>query len=274
MPSAVVSAGAGHTACFLSVLAGDGSDANANQSVSLYTWGQGEDGQLGHGDSEDVSRPREVTEFADANVQMVCCGAHHTIAVVTGAPDQSQVREVYAWGWGDFGRLGTGDHFDRTSPAIVPLFSGVAIQHVACGDSHCLVVTGTGQLYTFGRNQNGQLGLGDTDDRLAPCLVKSLLDKNETVNAAAGGAEHSAVTTSGGHMFTFGWGRYGNLGHGHCDDVHVPQRVEALVQKNVFAKEPICGWRHSAALTDEGSCFISQIPPPRFKPLFDVHGRH
>ena len=67
---------------------------------------------------------------------------------------------------------------------------------------------------------------------------------------AAGGAEHSAITADGGTMYTFGWGRYGNLGHGHTRDLHVPTRVEGL--EGQMVTDPICGWRHSAALTDQG----------------------
>jgi hypothetical protein len=45
---------------------------------------------------------------------------------------------------------------------------------VACGDTHTLVCTEAGELFTFGRNQNGQLGLGDTCDVLAPRRVTDL----------------------------------------------------------------------------------------------------
>ena len=240
MPVAEVCAGAGHTACLLSAVA-----VETPAAVSLYTWGQGEDGQLGHHDTEDISRPREVADLADVELEKVTCGAHHTIAVAT-APE----REVYAWGWGDFGRLGTGDPGDRHAPTPVRALRGVHVEHVACGDSHCLVVARDGTLFSFGRNQNGQLGLGDTEDRLSPCVVQFFRDVGTRVRRAAGGAEHSAVTDARGAMYTFGWGRYGNLGHGHARDLHVPTLVESLEGQHVT--DPICGWRHSAALTDGG----------------------
>ena len=185
MPVAEVCAGAGHTACLLSAVA-----VETPAAVSLYTWGQGEDGQLGHHDTEDISRPREVADLADVELEKVTCGAHHTIAVAT-APE----REVYAWGWGDFGRLGTGDPGDRHAPTPVRALRGVHVEHVACGDSHCLVVARDGTLFSFGRNQNGQLGLGDTEDRLSPCVVQFFRDAGTRVRRAAGGAEHSAAVS-------------------------------------------------------------------------------
>ena len=76
MPSAVVSAGAGHTACLLS---DTGSETPDEKRVSLYCWGQGEDGQLGVGDSEDTHRPKEVTDLSDMKVEGICCGAHRAV---------------------------------------------------------------------------------------------------------------------------------------------------------------------------------------------------
>ena len=244
-----VSAGASHSACLYSghpEVVDVSSDSSVTPAATtLYTWGQGEDGQLGHRDSEDTHYPKEVDALQHVRLATICCGANHTIAVSAG-PE----RELYAWGWGDFGRLGQGDPGDRLVPTPVSSLSGIVIQHVACGDSHCLVVAEDGKLFTFGRNQNGQLGLGDTEDRLKPTPVASLWADGVRVMKAAGGAEHSAITADGGTMYTFGWGRYGNLGHGHTRDLHVPTRVEGL--EGQMVTDPICGWRHSAALTDQG----------------------
>ena len=56
-------------------------------------------------------------------------------------------------GWGDFGRLGTGDCKDVFIPAPVPALSGRSVVGVACGDTHTLVVVDSGELFAFGRNQ-------------------------------------------------------------------------------------------------------------------------
>ena len=189
MPVAEVCAGAGHTACLLSAVA-----VETPAAVSLYTWGQGEDGQLGHHDTEDISRPREVADLADVELEKVTCGAHHTIAVAT-APE----REVYAWGWGDFGRLGTGDPGDRHAPTPVRAARRsrgarrVRGQPLPGGGARRNAVS-------FGRNQNGQLGLGDSEDRLSPCVVQFFRDAGTRVRRAAGGAEHSAVTDARCHV--------------------------------------------------------------------------
>lgn len=123
---------------------------------------------------------------------------------------------------------------------------------VACGDTHTLVVTeGDGALYTFGRNQNGQLGLGHTHDCLSPQPVLEL--QGERVLSVACGSEHSLAATERGTVYAWGWGRYGNLGDGESSDRYLPTRVHGLDGVRVVEAE--CGWRHSAVVTDAGHVY-------------------
>jgi alpha-tubulin suppressor-like RCC1 family protein len=97
-----------------------------------------------------------------------------------------RTRECLPWGcWstsacllsiprGDFGRLGHGDCNDVFLPRPIAALSGRSIVRVACGDTHTLATTAEGRLYSFGRNQNGQLGLGNTNDCILPHLVEAL----------------------------------------------------------------------------------------------------
>lgn len=78
-------------------------------------------------------------------------------------------------------------------PRPVSGLRGVSVSVVACGDTHTLVVSADGRLYCFGRNQNGQLGLGTTADALAPERVEAL--GGAVVTGAACGSEHSLVCT-------------------------------------------------------------------------------
>jgi hypothetical protein len=75
---------------------------------------------------------------------------------------------------GDFGRLGHGECVDVFIPRAIDALRGRAIVRVACGDTHTLAVTEGGELYSFGRNTNGQLGHGNTDDSLVPRLIEAL----------------------------------------------------------------------------------------------------
>lgn len=78
------------------------------------------------------------------------------------------------WCRGDFGRLGHGDCRDVFIPAPIPNLSGINIAAAACGDTHTLVATDAGEVFSFGRNQNGQLGTGTDVDSLIPQRVTAL----------------------------------------------------------------------------------------------------
>ena len=75
---------------------------------------------------------------------------------------------------GDFGRLGHGDCQDVFLPRLISAFTGIRIARLAAGDTHSLAVTASGQLYSFGRNANGQLGIGTNLDSPSPVLVTAL----------------------------------------------------------------------------------------------------
>lgn len=65
----------------------------------VLSWGRGEDGQLGHGDAEDRQAPQAVFSLLNRGVAALTCGAEYSMAV---SPAEKQ---LFAFGWGDFGRL-------------------------------------------------------------------------------------------------------------------------------------------------------------------------
>jgi alpha-tubulin suppressor-like RCC1 family protein len=108
---------------------------------TLCSWGRGEDGQLGHGDAYDGLVPTMLSGFEPPGITLVICGADHTTAY------SKDERQVYSWGWGDFGRLGHGNSSDVFTPQAVKALQGLKIMQIACGDSHCLAVTMDGEVH-------------------------------------------------------------------------------------------------------------------------------
>lgn len=206
------------------------------------SWGRGEDGQLGHGDAEERLRPQAIFGLINRSVSGVHCGAEYSVAV------SRENKMIYSWGWGDFGRLGHGDCKDAFVPTPISTLSGKVVVSLACGDTHTLLATSCGALYSFGRNQNGQLGHGTTSDDLEPRQVEALSEKR--VTKVACGAEHSVCCTDDGEVYAWGWGRYGNIGDGETEDRHVPTKVKAPA--TLKAAVVACAWRHSCCIDNEG----------------------
>ncbi|GAB4855716.1 Ultraviolet-B receptor uvr8 [Ancistrocladus abbreviatus] len=228
----LISAGASHSVALLS--------ANV-----VCSWGRGEDGQLGHGDPEDRLSPTQLSALDGLEITSITCGADHTTAY-----SESRM-QMYSWGWGDFGRLGHGNSSDVFTPQPIRALDGVRIKQIACGDSHCLAVTMEGEVASWGRNQNGQLGLGTNEDSLLPQKLQAF--QGISVKMVAAGAEHSVAVTEDGQIYGWGWGRYGNLGLGDRDDRLVPQRVSSVNGEKMILVA--CGWRHTISVTTSGGLY-------------------
>ncbi|XP_017178763.3 ultraviolet-B receptor UVR8 isoform X1 [Malus domestica] len=225
--------------------------AGASHSVALLSenvfcsWGRGEDGQLGHGDAEDRLLPTHLSALDGHEIVSITCGADHTIAY------SNSRSEVYSWGWGDFGRLGHGNSSDLFTPQPIKALHGIKIRQIACGDSHCLAVTMEGEVQSWGRNQNGQLGLGTTEDSLVPQKIQAF--QGLSVKMVAAGAEHTAAVTEDGSLYGWGWGRYGNLGLGDRNDRMVPERVSMVNSEKMVMVA--CGWRHTISVSSSGRLY-------------------
>ncbi len=105
----------------------------------------------------------------------VSAGAYHSVAVTNDG-------RAYVWGWNTVGQLGLGPLFPEpvlTSPEPARFFleggPAMAVTEVACGYDYTIVRTAAGRLYGFGSNSEGQLGLGDRQNRDVPVAI-SLLD--------------------------------------------------------------------------------------------------
>lgn len=71
-----------------------------------------------------------------------------------------------------------------------------------CGASHSLALSRTGRVYSWGKNSQGQCGLGHIDECLIPTLNKTLVAEKVVVIAA--GWEHSiALTDAGGYVYMY-----------------------------------------------------------------------
>jgi len=119
---------------------------------SVYTWGYGRKGALGHSDSESVMQPKKV-ETLPAGIVRVDAGASHTIVMDTAG-------KLYSFGDNTFGQLGLNvDSLKETTPKkILTSASQGKILDFSCGDEHSAYVDSRGNVHTWGYGIDGQLG--------------------------------------------------------------------------------------------------------------------
>ncbi|KAJ1473604.1 regulator of chromosome condensation 1/beta-lactamase-inhibitor protein II [Baffinella frigidus] len=215
---------------------------------AAWTWGWGEFGRLGHGDTVSCLEPAALSHDAVAGAVLIACGGHHSVAVT---PDG----EVLAWGWGSEGQLGLSGSSDQLTPAVVRSLGGHRITFAACGYYHTVVISDGGALFAWGKGSSGQLGTGDVLSAASPRPITALRQQ-EVVHVSCGMAHTLAVTVSGA-LYAWGQGADGQLGLGEADEggetVLSPVCVDAL--SDVPLSQTACGARHSLAVSREGGLF-------------------
>lgn len=160
----------------------------------LFAWGFNGDGQLGLGDTLDRATPCRVTLPHDSPCVQVACGGRHTF--VLGA-----YGEVSSCGCNAHGQLGHGADFGREPLKRLvecEALSDERVVQLACGGAHSAAVTADGNLYTWGKNANGQLGQGHVNTQDEPLRVESLGQRVGWV--ACGGAHTACLTRLGDAM--------------------------------------------------------------------------
>ncbi|MDR1152163.1 MAG: hypothetical protein LBK72_06780, partial [Bifidobacteriaceae bacterium] len=163
----------------------------------LYAWGSNDYGQLGTGTLSEAHQPHVVP---GVDVAAVAAGPKHTIAV-------GRDGSVYTWGYNASGALGDDSSTADTSPRVVANLP-VASQ-VDAGDEHTLALTRGGEVYAWGNNSWGQFSSDLVPYALTPTRIVGL---PSTITAISAGDFHSAASTSGGQVWTWGRNQYGELG--------------------------------------------------------------
>ncbi|XP_048481969.1 probable E3 ubiquitin-protein ligase HERC2 [Plutella xylostella] len=211
----------------------------------LYACGEGTNGRLGLGHSNNVSLPRANTHLAHALVRRVAVhsGGKHALALTADG-------KVYSWGEGEDGKLGHGNRQTLETPRLIESLASERVVGIACGSAHSACVTARGHLYTWGLGEYGRLGHGDDTTQLVPKMVESL-QNYRIVQVACGSRDAQTLAlTACGKVFSWGDGDFGKLGRGGSDGCAVPMNIERLNSLGVVQVE--CGAQFSLALTRDG----------------------
>ncbi|KAM7487390.1 hypothetical protein LguiB_024874 [Lonicera macranthoides] len=160
--------------------------------------------------------------------------------------EDEEEEEIWSWGAGTEGQLGTLSPQDQLLPQFLPSLSSSSAPFslISCGGAHVIALTPSGRVLTWGRGASGQLGHGEMCNSLQPKLLE-FLQTSVIINASAGW-NHSAFVSDGGCLFTCGDGSFGQLGHGDYASHSSPLKVSHFASGHV--QQVACGMRHSLAL--------------------------
>ncbi len=123
---------------------------------------------------------------------------------------------------------------------------------VVGGGHHYVALKGNGTVYTWGYNNSGELGLGDTNNRLEPTQtnMKNVID-------IAAGESYTIILKSDGTVWTSGQNKYGQLGDGSTVDSNSFHKVK-LNENGEYLENIVsvaAGYSRSYAVTSDGEVY-------------------
>lgn len=198
-------------------------EANYDSTYFLFDngelWGIGYNahGQKGIGQVTNRNRPMRVQNLHDRKIIKVSCSknyessAHHLLAL----DDEGC---VFTWGYNGYGQCGRGDTQNFYSPRMIPreYFNNErVIDILAAGNEYgtSYVRTEADNIYAWGYNEFGQLGIGDTTNRYVPIKMTSWNSaaNGGLVKFAMSGARYGSfhLLDGNGYMWQAGYNAYG-----------------------------------------------------------------
>lgn len=131
---------------------------------TVWAWGYNGSGVLGNGNSGvNSSVPVQVSSLS--GITAISAGKSHSLALRSNGT-------VWAWGDGNYGKLGNSSYSMESTPIQVNSLTGAIA--VAAGGDHSLALAGNGKVWSWGLNSNGQLGTGGYMNNTVPVSVINL----------------------------------------------------------------------------------------------------
>jgi len=212
--------------------------ALVSESKKPYTFGLGNYGKLGDGDTSYhfVGFPTLID--LEEDIKNISCGKDHTAFLTEDG-------KAYMCGNGTFGQLGIAGRTDRSVGTPIVIIFPQPIKVISCGSTHTAFVTENGEGYAFGLGEYGVLGDGKPGFNVVSDPTRILFPGSiETISC---GNEHTMFISTDGHVYGSGNGVGGRLG----DKISKPHFVS--VPKRIMFPYPVesisCGTEHTGFVT-------------------------
>lgn len=207
----------------------------------VWTWGSGEQNQLGHRIVErrkyDSLSPK-LLRIGSGKVRIIGCGHYHSFAV-------DALKRVWVWGLNSFGQAGIPNEAGRDGAIVfsvvrmetLKLAQDEIIESITGGAHHSTAVTSLGRCFVWGRIDGNQMGLDISqiprkdiiyDDRdkprilIRPTPVQGL---GEVTHIAAG-TDHTLTVNREGKAYSWGFNVNYQCGQGNTDDIIIPAHID------------------------------------------------
>ncbi|KAJ3862914.1 regulator of chromosome condensation 1/beta-lactamase-inhibitor protein II [Lentinula novae-zelandiae] len=231
---------------------------------NIYTWGAGEQAQLGRKVLERRKIHGTVPEKVSLGTRtrkakVIGAGSFHSFAV-------DDKGDVWGWGLNTMGQAGTGYATEDDSQVQLPTkvegltkeaLDGDEVVQISGGEHHSVFLTQSGKVFAVGRCNAGQIGLAEDDPALEdradpdfvadPVQVKFPDDDDDPIVSISVGTHNNLAVSKDGALYCWGQGTQGELGVSDVE-VRTPRMIVRREGGSWAAVKVACGGQHTLGL--------------------------
>ena len=205
---------------------------------TLWGCGWNRFSQLGLGDTTNRYTFTQITTNTD-NIQSVYCSNHYNFILKNDGT-------LWTCGWNKYGQLGLGDTENRTT--FVQIITNIDnFKSIYYGSYHTLILKNNNTLWGCGRNDSGQLGLGDESNRTTLTQITTNTDNVKSIHC---GNECTTILKNDGTLWGCGNNQYGQLGLG---DINNRKTFTIIGMNSGNIRKIYCGQYHMLILKNDGT---------------------
>jgi len=207
-------------------------------------WGDNGSGQLGNVTYTTISEPLYIQDIHDGITDSGTLDGYSVLSIATGAGHTCAINSIlylYCWGFNGYGQVGNASEANQFSPVRIGSIGGETVLSISLGHSHTCAINAAQQLYCWGLNASGQLGINES----ASCMPVPIPVYNSTtfgqdgkidgkyVRSVSTGANHTCAITieedddeeEGGLLYCWGNNSDGNLNIGNLHNQTYPMII-------------------------------------------------
>jgi len=230
-------------------------DFNSTGRSPVFSWGKNDDGCCGV-DKKYVTIPMAIENFNGITILDLACGMSHSLAI-------SLDGRAYVWGTNNYGQCGFPLTIPKISkPQLIESLIQTPLKAVACGGAHSIVISHTGQVFSWGLNSLGQCGFDSSSEKIVPQTpIKTGFDS--PIKAVTCGLGHTIFLNENGAVYVCGWNINGQLGLGDMyktsQTVKTPTKLDLAKFGNSQIIHAACGGNHSVFITATGGAYSTGL---------------
>lgn len=259
---------------FAAVAVGSAAMAALEASTgNIYTWGNANNGQLGKNSAGSASSPVSVVGGRSFS-QVICDSGLGNFFATEGSTGN-----IYGWGYNTNNALGSYSIVAVSSPVAVVYPQGLrSFSQIVTdkqGNSAMALEASTGNLYGWGGNSNGQLGIDSTAQALPSSVVGGRSFSQVVASNTTSFSGYLAIEGSTGNAYAWGTGGSGSLGRGSASSASSPVSVLGgrsysnifVSSGSVFATEGTTGQVYAWGTNGAGQLGINSISGYALSPV-------